>query len=440
MNAVVGAGNSDVDRCVAELAVRLVNRVPDAVSLIHASIREEIPEMIPETRDQAQIALLDDAIQGNVETILYALRHNISVEDVQAPTAAIEHTRRLAQQGVPLNALIRGYRLGQRRLTHVMFGELHSMNIAPESRISVVEAVTELIFAYVDWMTQQIIALYEEERDRWLESNNSLRALRVREVLAGRKPIDVDSAITAIRYPLRGHHVGLVLWYPVPSPEANDLNRLLRFVRALGAGVQAGGAPLFVATDRASGWAWLPFQSAPVDIVDAVKRFALQHTDSPNVTIGSPAAGVDGFRRSHHQADAARSVAVAHGGTEAIAVADSDPGLAAAALLGSNLDQARDWVAGVLGKLAISTDNDALLRDTLRVFLGCGASHKVAAEELILHPNTVKYRVRRAVARRGRPIGSDRLDIELALLLCHWYGDAVCDARADSDCDSSRSR
>jgi DNA-binding PucR family transcriptional regulator len=62
---------------------------------------------------------------------------------------------------------------------------------------------------------------------------------------------------------------------------------------------------------------------------------------------------------------------------------------------------------------------------TLRVFLSCGASYKVAADELNLHFNSVKYRVGRAVARRGREIGSDRLDVELALLACHWYGSAV---------------
>jgi DNA-binding PucR family transcriptional regulator len=425
MNSVVGAGKSDVDRYVAELAARLVDRVPDAVSLIDASVREEIPEMIPDTRDEAQIALLDDAIQGNVEIILYALRHNISVEDVQAPTAAVEHTRRLAQQGVPLNALIRGYRLGQRRLTHLVFGELHSINIAPESRISVVETITEMLFAYVDWMSQQIIATYEEERERWLESNNSVLALRVREVLAGRKQVDVDWATNAIRYPLRWHHVGLVLWYPVASPEADDLNRLLRFVRALGPGVKAAAAPLFVATDSASGWAWLPFQSAPVEVADAVKRFALQRNDSPNVTIGSPAMGVDGFRRSHYQAEAARAVALAQGDAEAIVLANSDPGVAAAALLGGNIEQARYWVAEVLGRLASPTDNDALLRETLWVFLSCGASYKLAAEELVLHFNTVKYRVGRALARRERRITSDRLDVELALLLCRWYGSAV---------------
>ena len=52
-------------------------------------------------------------------------------------------------------------------------------------------------------------------------------------------------------------------------------------------------------------------------------------------------------------------------------------------------------------------------------------SYTMAAEQLTLHFNTVKYRVGRAVPRRGRVIGADRLDVEPALLLCHWYGKAV---------------
>lgn len=42
-----------------------------------------------------------------------------------------------------------------------------------------------------------------------------------------------------------------------------------------------------------------------------------------------------------------------------------------------------------------------------------------------MHFNTVKYRVGRALERRGRPLGDDRLDIEMALLLCQWYAAAV---------------
>jgi DNA-binding PucR family transcriptional regulator len=203
------------------------------------------------------------------------------------------------------------------------------------------------------------------------------------------------------------------------------LGRMQRFVRELGEAVQAGAAPLFIAIDRSTGWAWLPFQSAPAGVVDGVRRFALQRRDSPSVAIGSPAAGVKGFRRSHAQADAARRVALAGTDGERTVVADSDRGLAAAALVVGNIEQARDWVAEVLGDLATNTDNDARLRETLRVFLGCDSTYKLAADELTLHFNTVKYRVGRAMARRGRPISHDRFDVELALLLCHWYGDAV---------------
>ena len=59
------------------------------------------------------------------------------------------------------------------------------------------------------------------------------------------------------------------------------------------------------------------------------------------------------------------------------------------------------------------------------MFLSSGASYTLAAEQLGLHYNTVKYRLGRALARRGRPITDDQFDVELALLLCHSYGDAL---------------
>ena len=71
------------------------------------------------------------------------------------------------------------------------------------------------------------------------------------------------------------------------------------------------------------------------------------------------------------------------------------------------------------------TPSEARLRETLHIFLSGGGSYKLAAERLNPHSNTVKYRIGRAVARRGRPCDADRLDVGLALLLCHWYGSAV---------------
>jgi DNA-binding PucR family transcriptional regulator len=46
---------------------------------------------------------------------------------------------------------------------------------------------------------------------------------------------------------------------------------------------------------------------------------------------------------------------------------------------------------------------------------------------LNLHRNSVRYRVRKAEAERGRPVTEDRMDVELALQVCHFLGDAVLD-------------
>jgi len=56
--------------------------------------------------------------------------------------------------------------------------------------------------------------------------------------------------------------------------------------------------------------------------------------------------------------------------------------------------------------------------------LRAGSGYHATAKELKLDLNALRDRVERAVSRRGRPI-DDRLDVELALLVCHWYGEPV---------------
>ncbi|MBV8995077.1 MAG: helix-turn-helix domain-containing protein, partial [Pseudonocardiales bacterium] len=362
---------------------------------------------------------------GNVDTLLHAARYGIDVKRVQAPTPAVEYARRLAQHGVPVHALVRAYRIGQRRFNELVFAEVQVTDMAPLVRVAVLENMSATMFGYIDRISQQVVEIYEDERERWLENQNSLRAMRVREILAGRTPVDVDTATSTIRYPLRWHHLAVVLWYPEAGADGDDLPRLQRFVRELGEGAGCGAKPLFVPVDRSSGWGWLPFRSAAPEAIEKARQFAATRADSPNVGIGTMCAGIGGFLRSHWRAVAVHSVAVARGQHEHSVIAATDPGLSVAALVAGDVHQVRDWVADVLGDLGADTDNDARLRETLRVFLASGGSYKAAAEQLTLHFNTVKYRVSRATARRGRPITTDRIDVELALLLCHWYGNAV---------------
>ena len=157
-----------------------------------------------------------------------------------------------------------------------------AIDIPEPMRVAVIEAITGTLFEYIDWMSQQVVGVYEDERERWLENQNSLRGLRVREILDANKTIDVDAATTSIRYPLRWHHLGLVMWYPDAGTEGDQLGRLQRFLRELGESAGAAASPLFVAADQSCGWGWLPYRAEALDAVARVRSFALGRPDSPS--------------------------------------------------------------------------------------------------------------------------------------------------------------
>jgi DNA-binding PucR family transcriptional regulator len=411
---------------IAESSAAIVGRLDQRMAEVTGSMQQMLVTEIAELRGDAQLLqLLRDSVDGNVATVFSAIRHAIPIEKVELPTAALEHARRLAQRGVTVNALVRAYRLGHKAVLDAVLDEIRESDLEPSLGLAVFHQISEITFGYIDWITQQVISTYQRERDRWMENRNSLRALRVRELLDG-ADIDIDAVTTAIRYPLRRIHVSIVAWCDDHDDGGDDLASMERFVQQLAESAGAQEGSLFIPVDRLTGWAWIPVPAdAAPNAVARICAFAEARTDAPRIAVGNPLPDVEGFRRSHQQAQVARTIGIASGSNARRATAFDDPGLSTAALLGGNMGAARVWVAEVLGPLACRTDNDERLRETLRVFLRAGSSFKAAAEELHLHFNSVKYRVNRAIERRGRPISDDRLDVEVALLLCHWYGDAV---------------
>jgi DNA-binding PucR family transcriptional regulator len=95
------------------------------------------------------------------------------------------------------------------------------------------------------------------------------------------------------------------------------------------------------------------------------------------------------------------------------------------ALMASSTELLRAWVIETLGQLADDDDHNARLRHTLRVFLQENGSYKTTAERLILHKNSVQYRVRKAEEALGHPLDQHRLHVELALLASQWLGATV---------------
>jgi hypothetical protein len=414
-------GEDDVRSYVAMIADRLSRRVTDISATIRAATEDKISEL---RGDAGMLEALTASIEANVETILRTLRDDIPVHETTPPAAGLEYAKHLAKQGVPVNTLVRAYRFGQRRMTELVFAELHAIDMDPDTRVAVIERITTVLLEYVDWVSEPLGAAYQGVRERRLENQNSIRTMRLHDVLAGGELDDVDADSAAIGYPLRSRHLALIVWYPDADSESDGLPRLHHFVKDLAAAVDTSVGPLFIAADRGSGWAWLPYRSAPGDLVARVRDFARTRPEAPNIAIGAVGSGVEGFRRSHRQAQRARTAAHARSLKSPVVVAATDAGMLASAVLGSSFEELRGWVSDVLGPLASDNDDDAVLRETLRVFLRSASGYQSAAKDLNVEPDTVKYRVAQAVARRGRPI-DDRVDVELALLICHWYGTAV---------------
>ena len=330
------AGHDD-PAAVARSAAAIVSRLDQRLAELTGSIQQIVVTEIAELRDDAQLLqLLRDSIEGNVATVFSAIRHAIPIEKVELPTAAVEHARRLAQRGVTVNALVRSYRLGHKAVLDAVLDEIAASDLEPPLSLAVFSQISEVTFGYVDWITQQVVITYQSEHDRWMESQSGLRALRVRELLDG-ADLDIDAVTTAIRYPLRRTHLAVVAWRD-KDDGGDDLASMERFVDQLAESAGARESSLFISVDRLTGWAWIPVRAeAAPSAVARMRAFAESRIDAPWIAAGNPLPGVEGFRRSHQQAQEAHAVAIASGSNAHRVTVASDPGLSTAALVGNNL-------------------------------------------------------------------------------------------------------
>src|ERR1700728_1872896 len=139
------------------------------------------------------------------------MQHQIDMADVQAPSAAVEYARRLAQRGTPLTTLLRTYRVGHACFSGWLFKELARHTGDAQLISATTLSMSRIVAAYVDQTSEEMVAAYTQEREHWLRNQNAARAARVRELLSGDRS-DVPAAEATLGYRLRQYHVGLVCW------------------------------------------------------------------------------------------------------------------------------------------------------------------------------------------------------------------------------------
>jgi hypothetical protein len=398
--------------------------VPARIGEVTPMLRSLLADGIEELRDQRLLHLLGASIESNVDTVLRILQDHIPPDDVEPPSAAFEHARRMAQHGMPVTALVRAYRLGQDHFLKWSFEEIGRRVEDPRIAFLASQRVVSATFTYIDWVSEELVRVYETERERWLASLDSARVARIHEIIDGRVH-DLDAAEAALDHPLRQYHLGVVVWAPDASG-GDALARSERFVTALGRELSCAGPPIFVPCNGDSGWAWLPLGRSPrPPSSGAVESFLRRAAPDLMIALGAPAPGLNGFRDTHRQALQAQRLALVADPCAGPVIAYADQWVRAAGILGSDLEQTRMLVRTALGPLACDDDYHARLRETLLAFLSTSSNYTTAAQLLSMHKNSVKYRVAKAEEKRGSPVDRDRLEVELALVACRWLGPAV---------------
>jgi hypothetical protein len=331
----------------------------------------------------------------------------------------LEYARRRAQRGTPLTALLRAYRLGHTRFSDWLLKELAQQTDDAQMITAATLSMSTIVAGYVDQTSEEIVAAYTRERENWLRNRSTARAARIRDLLSGDR-INVSATEVTLGYRLRQYHVGVVCWAGDAAAAVDNIARLEHAISHV-AGKAACSDPVFLPRDVSSAWAWLPLGIR--DTFDAAGASTVGVDDDIHFAFGDAAKGTSGFRLTHRQAVAAQAVALAAGTPPPRAVTFSQ--VAPVAMMLGSADLLRAWVLSTLAGLAADDEHHARLRETLLAFLQSGGSYKTTAERLMLHKNTVQYRIRKAQESLGRPIGDNRHDVELALRASHWLGSSV---------------
>jgi hypothetical protein len=406
---------------VAELMAGVAAAVSRRTAAVSAQVYEVILRDIPELRDdQTVLDLLSSSVHSNVGTCLQVMQHQIDLSAVRAPAAALEYARRRAQRGTSLTALLRAYRLGHTCFLDWLLNELARQSDDAATITAVTLGMSGIVAGYVDQTSEEIVAAYSGERENWLRNRSTARAARIRELLSGQR-INVSATEATLGYRLRQYHVGVVCWTDDAAASADDITRLEHAVSHVAGKAACTGDPVFLPRDESSAWAWLPLGIR--DTFDAAAASTAGLDDDVHVAFGDAARGTAGFRITHAQAMAAQAVALGAGSRPPRAVAFSE--VAPVAMMLGSEDLLRAWVLSTLGGLAADDEPHARLRETLLLFLQSGGSYKATAEQLMLHKNTVQYRIRKAEESLGRPVGQHQHDVELALRAARWLGPSV---------------
>ncbi|MQY39660.1 hypothetical protein SRB17_76870 [Streptomyces sp. RB17] len=373
-----------------------------------ATLRAEQPDWFPDAESVAATAKSNEA---HIRLFARMLEQGGDPRLADLPAATFEAARSAVHRQLAMGAVLRTYRLGHEMLWQWMFDRIIARAADAAEQAAALDLASGWLFAYIDTAVTQAESRYAAEREAWLRSAAAARAEAIESIVDGRER-DQSRASARLRHELNRHHLGLLAW-AVETTSDGQADSAVQ--QAVAAAARAFGAdttlthPLGPQTQAA--WLSRTTAFAEPDLDPA----RLPVPDGIRVVAGEPAYGLEGFRRTHVEATHARRVVM-------LAEPHTTPvtryrTVAVAALGTVDAEQARAFVVRVLGRLADDDESTFRLATTLAGYLDENCSRTRTAQRLLIHPNTVTYRVQQAKRILGRGIDTGTLDLRVALAL-----------------------
>jgi DNA-binding PucR family transcriptional regulator len=389
-----------------EAAVWFQDHAGELVELLDATAVATFPEAL-----RTDVTLAAEAAASTRANILHWAARTIEDPGARVPANLSPEVLAIARDAIRRGAdrmLLSGYHASQNIAWRYCMRLLFSMSTDAELLAETLDVAARSIFQYVDDTVAALDEQIERERAELTRGTHAERLEVVNLILEG-APISSDRARERLGYDLRGTHTAAIAWSDPGTADQAELDRAAeQLARAAGT-----ARPLTVIASGSATWLWFPATS---ELSREAAQDAVEQTPRVRAALGLPAAGVEGFRRSHLHALAAQRLM--HNLPADVRVARfADVELVA--LAGSDLERAGEFVARTLGELASA---DAELRHTLRTYVAEQFSASRTARALFAHRNTVTSRLQRAEQLLPAPLAGRGLEVGLALELLHWLG------------------
>ncbi|SOJ54838.1 Purine catabolism regulatory protein [Mycobacterium simulans] len=417
--------DDEIDGGPISLIVRRMDKIRDEfIAELFDAMKAEIQGLNYDTR---MMDMWRASLTENVVAAIHYLDRDAPTSLIEAPAAALAYARAAAQRDIPLAPLVRAHRLGHARFLEVAMQYVSALE--PAQQVPTIIELVNRAARLIDLVADQLIMAYEEEHERWVSRRGGLQQRWVSEVLAG-TPVDVPRAEKVLRYRLDGAHLAAVVWVgaAVPIGEVAALFDQVRCLLALELSPEVGPAAgsMMVPTDEREARLWFtPVSNLAIDpsrIRAAVETAGFR----ARLAVGRVGDGLHGFRASLRQAELVKSVAHSGGRRCGARIVFYDD-VAPVALLAGDVDELRRFVADVLGDLGVDDERNEWLRETLREFLARNRSYVATAEAMILHRNTIQYRVAQAMELCGQSFDDPDavFKVQVALEVCRWMAPGV---------------